>query len=44
MKPKIRYWKHGMWRCYGRDMHSFGVSIEDAYSRWVAFASSMEGK
>lgn len=41
MKPRIRYWKHGLYECVGLGLHSFDKSPEAAYDRWIKFIERM---
>jgi hypothetical protein len=40
-KPRIRYWKHGLWECSGIGLNSFDKSPEAAYIRWTQFITRM---
>lgn len=39
-KPRIKA-SLGMWECYGRGLHSFGKTPEEAYNRWLVFIGRM---
>jgi len=40
-KPRIKYWKHGLWECSGIGLNSFDKSPEAAYIRWTQFITRM---